>query len=368
MCIWILTVYIAVVGLQAIYIYITCVLQILLKNWSWHFFLYKYKGVPIQIANFILLSIFFMYDILLEYLQYINKIKKLTPWTQVVYKRYLSKYHQYCVYIWCESYADITTESLGSYYDRLKHTKITYSSRYKRTWATYLHHNTIVYNIRCIRKFMERCSAMWYPAYPYKLIHVPKMQEVPIEQASRSDITKILQVPFEFEKFEHLKLRNHLLLTVWIYCWLRISEALSLNISDIRGKESAVIRGKMWLLWQIVIPQPVHDSLEKYIAIRKWTRYENDILFVSFKHAKSWQRLGYDWVRKMVRNYNKFLNLDTHFHYHLLRHAFVTNIYENSQDIKIAQHCARHRCIKSTQRYTHVSNDSARNAVNKLVF
>jgi len=67
------------------------------------------------------------------------------------------------------------------------------------------------------------------------------------------------------------------------------------------------------------------------------------------------------WIKKKIKN------LDIKFHFHMLRHTFITNLYLNKIDLKTAQKLARHKDIKTTLNvYTHIKEDNKINAINDV--
>jgi site-specific recombinase XerD len=69
----------------------------------------------------------------------------------------------------------------------------------------------------------------------------------------------------------------------------------------------------------------------------------------------------------MIRKYNKRMGLKKRFHYHMLRHSFATNLLRQWEDLRTVQLMLWHRCIKSTQMYTHIWFDTLKRAQEKLV-
>ena len=63
----------------------------------------------------------------------------------------------------------------------------------------------------------------------------------------------------------------------------------------------------------------------------------------------------------------KISHLNISFHFHMLRHTFITNLYLNNTDLKTAQKLARHKDIKTTLNiYTHIQEDNKINVINDV--
>lgn len=52
--------------------------------------------------------------------------------------------------------------------------------------------------------------------------------------------------------------------------------------------------------------------------------------------------------------------------FHSLRHSFATHVLENGVDIRYVQELLGHRNIRTTERYTHVTNPALRNIASPL--
>lgn len=63
------------------------------------------------------------------------------------------------------------------------------------------------------------------------------------------------------------------------------------------------------------------------------------------------------------------VSLDTgiHFHYHMLRHSYATNLIRNGVNTKVTMELVRHSDIRTTlNTYTHVNEDDLKSAVDKV--
>ncbi|MFR4948165.1 tyrosine-type recombinase/integrase [Thomasclavelia spiroformis] len=59
--------------------------------------------------------------------------------------------------------------------------------------------------------------------------------------------------------------------------------------------------------------------------------------------------------------------LNIHFHFHMLRHSFITNLVKNDIDVKTVQELARHSNINTTMSvYTHIQEEQKKAAINHV--
>ena len=91
---------------------------------------------------------------------------------------------------------------------------------------------------------------------------------------------------------------------------------------------------------EIILEVSIQISKEKYI-------------FVNSKGEKITDR----GVRYIIDNIMKKLSVKTHVTPHVLRHTFATDMLNNGCDIKIVQELLGHSTLKTTEVYTHVTND-----------
>ena len=59
------------------------------------------------------------------------------------------------------------------------------------------------------------------------------------------------------------------------------------------------------------------------------------------------------------------LSVKTHVTPHVLRHTFATDMLNNGCDIKVVQELLGHSSLKTTEIYTHVSNERLREVYDK---
>ena len=144
-------------------------------------------------------------------------------------------------------------------------------------------------------------------------------------------------------KIENIKHKSILTLTFSV--GLRVSEIVNLKIEDIDSKRMLIhIKNAKGRKDRIVpLSQTVLEMLRKYFLEYKPKEY----LF-------NGQNGGKYSVGSCQKIYKKYI--DENSSIHTLRHSSFTNLLENGTDLRIIQKIAGHSSSKTTEIYTHVSN------------
>ena len=132
---------------------------------------------------------------------------------------------------------------------------------------------------------------------------------------------------------------------------LRVSEACRLKVGDIDGKRKLIhVRlGKGGKDRHVMLADKLLEGLRQYwvrVKPREWL----------FPGAKEGRPLSPDAVRKALERATKAVKLKKRVTTHALRHAFATHLLEAGTDIRIIQVLLGHASIRTTARYTQVSN------------
>ena len=157
-------------------------------------------------------------------------------------------------------------------------------------------------------------------------------------------------------------LRDRAILEVLYGCGLRVSEAASLNISDIFFKESFLrVKGKGDKERIVPMGEMAMTAIRNYLERRPGPAgkaYE-DRLFLN-KDGKSLSRVS---VFKMVKHQAMAAGVNKEISPHTFRHSFATHLIENGADLRAVQDMLGHESILTTEIYTHIDSASWQNTV-----
>jgi site-specific recombinase XerD len=147
----------------------------------------------------------------------------------------------------------------------------------------------------------------------------------------------------QLSKIENLKHRT--ILTLAYSVGLRVSEVVNLKITDIDSKRMIIhIKNAKGMKDRIVpLSQTVLELLRKYYKEHK----PNEYLF------NGQNSIQYS-IQSCQKIYKKYIDKASSIH--TLRHSSFTNLLENGTDLRIIQKIAGHSSSKTTEIYTHVSN------------
>jgi integrase/recombinase XerD len=187
---------------------------------------------------------------------------------------------------------------------------------------------------------------------PMELIEAPKIGRKLPDTLSVEDIDNLIAaVDLSTPEGE----RNRAILETLYSCGLRVSELVSLKISDLFFDEGFVkITGKGNKQRFVPIAQSTQRYIESYKNhIRNHlniAKGHEDTLFLN--------RRGKQLTRAMVFTIIKTLavkiNLQKNISPHTLRHSFATHLLENGADLRSIQMMLGHESITTTEVYVHL--------------
>ena len=150
-------------------------------------------------------------------------------------------------------------------------------------------------------------------------------------------------------------LRDKALLEVLYGCGLRVSEAVSLKISNFYIEDSFVrIVGKGNKERIVPIGEMAIGAVLAYLENRPAEFSGVDELFLN-RYGKALSRVSaFNTVKKMTlaAGVNKSVSP------HTFRHSFATHLIENGADLRVVQEMLGHESVATTEIYTHIDSST----------
>ena len=175
-----------------------------------------------------------------------------------------------------------------------------------------------------------------------KDIHLSKIER-PKSEKKLPQVIDHNHIINQLSKIENIK--HKAILTITYSVGLRVSEVVNLKIEDIDSKRMLIhiknAKGKKDRI--VPLSQTVLILLREY-----WKEYKPKIYLFNGQNSYQYS------IQSCQKIYKKYIDESSSIH--TLRHSSFTNLLENGTDLRIIQKIAGHSSSKTTEIYTHVSN------------
>lgn len=269
-----------------------------------------------------------MFQIIGEYLEYLELEKGLAQNTIDAYRRDLSDFAQNV-----DDIDSISRTTINAYVRTLRERKLAPTS--------------VIRKVASLRGFFKwaassgileknPASTLEQPKTPQRLPKVVSLKEV--EEMLHNNLT-----PFE-----------HVIMELLYSCGLRVSELVNLKLNDI-DMSSKYIRcfGKGSKERIIPIGEKAKNVIKAYLPtrdllIKKFNLTTKNLLIKDNGHFVTRQDI-YNFIHAQGKLIHKNISP------HTLRHSFATHLLENGADLRVVQELLGHSDVSTTQLYTHIS-------------
>ena len=150
--------------------------------------------------------------------------------------------------------------------------------------------------------------------------------------------------------------RNRAILEVLYSCGLRVSELISLRISDLFFDESFIrVIGKGDKQRLVPIGEPAMQAVKLYLSQTRRayvSKKAEDILFLNRRGGK----LSRQMIFLMIKSQCEKAGITKEISPHTFRHSFATHLVENGADLRAVQQMLGHESILTTEIYTHIDS------------
>ncbi len=158
------------------------------------------------------------------------------------------------------------------------------------------------------------------------------------------------------------KLRDTLIISLFLSSGLRVSELAGLHVGDIDLENQTIkVHRKRDKYQTIPLTHEVALLFAQYLNQRQ--DFGDDLVFISKKH----QGMRSNSVYCLVRKYLKIAKIKkSTFGCHLLRHSCFSALLANNVNLVVIQELAGHANLNTTRRYLHLNNTQIREAVETI--
>ncbi len=197
-------------------------------------------------------------------------------------------------------------------------------------------------------KFLYNNGYMDKKDYPMVRIAYPKMEKKLPKFVYYNDLLEIINESYKDKDGS----RDRLIIEMLYATGVRISELVNIKYEDIDfDNKRIIITGKGNKQRVVYYGDYASEVLDEYISTHD--KNKDNYLFTNAKGDKITDR----GVRYIIDNIMSRLSVKTHVTPHVLRHTFATDMLNNGCDIKVVQELLGHASLRTTEVYTHVTNE-----------
>lgn len=205
--------------------------------------------------------------------------------------------------------------------------------------------------------------------YKYLFVQKKLIDENPLQELDSPKIKKTLPKYLTLDESIALlnavdgkyKERDYCIITLFLNCGLRLSELVSLNLSDIRSNNTMVVTGKGNKERTVYLNDACIDAINAYLPYRPVDGVKDkNALFIS----RQMGRISPKTVQYIVKTTLEKAGLsDRALSTHKLRHTAATLMYQHGDvDVLAIKEILGHESLSTTQIYTHIADEQLKSA------
>lgn len=280
-----------------------------------------------------------MDDEIKEFLDYLEFEKKFSLYTVDNYDKDITEFREYLVMNNINSFKKVNYSLVRKYLVFL------YEKRYKNT--------TICRHISSLRSFYKYLLGnKLINENPMELISLPKKEQRLPNFLYYNDLEKLLETP---DQSTNIGLRDKLIFELLYSTGVRVSELVNIKVKDIDFENKSIrIFGKGKKERIVLFGDQALKLINIYLTRRDFT---SEYLILNNRGNKITTR-GVDLI---IHKNSLKSGLKNKITPHTMRHTFATHMLNDGANLLTVQELLGHENLKTTQVYTHVSNERLRN-------
>jgi integrase/recombinase XerC len=192
---------------------------------------------------------------------------------------------------------------------------------------------------------------------PFRMVSAPRIPKRLPQYLTVAEVEVLLAAP---DTSTPLGQRDRVIIEVLYAAGLRVSELVSLDVSDVdlaQGQVRVVGKGRKERIG--LLGRPALEALRVYLETgRPALMRQRPISALFLNHRGS--RLTTRGVALILSRASEQAGLRSPVSPHVLRHSFATHLLDGGADLRVVQELLGHADLTTTQIYTHVSQSRAR--------
>jgi integrase/recombinase XerD len=285
-----------------------------------------------------------MEDKLSAFLNFLTTERNYSDNTIAAYHNDLSQFMKWLQanYPEISSWVNVTYEVVAQYSEALKNQSYTPSS--------------VARKVAAIKSFFHFLLARGYIGTdPTTNLVSPKVKKRLPQTLSASDVERLLTVPTQKQSPKNL--RDSALLHVLYSTGMRVTEAVSLRVTDVNLQESELsVLGKDKRVRLLPLDETTSEVLVTYLEDGRphlIKDKDEQALFLNHR-GRQLTRQGL-WL--IIKAYAERANLGVKVTPHTLRHSFAAHRLNSGSDLREVQQLLGHANISTTQIYAQLQED-----------
>ena len=275
---------------------------------------------------------FIKLDIIKEFSDFIMKKNYSTH----TYESYISDLYYFYMFV-KKDLIKVKEEDIRDYLEHLN-LKHEASSSVRRKISTF----------KTFYKFLYLNDYIDKKDYPMVKIAYPKLEKKLPKFIYYNDLLEIINESSRDKD----GVRDRLIIEMLYATGVRVSELINIKYSDIDYNNKRIrVCGKGNKERIVYFGDYALEALKEYTNTH--IKNKNGYVFTNSKGGQITDR----GIRYIIDNIMKKLSLKVHVTPHVLRHTFATDMLNNGCDIKIVQELLGHSSLRTTEVYTHVTNE-----------